>query len=258
MSHEADDIDMAAAAVIAALQLARDHGSATEALAESGIGLPDTSGLQDVESEYLRVLGGAALDNAVRQGMALGYLAGRIASRTPARTPMDPTAFLMDRDLVVKAAHGDSILHLPWVEQELFVGRQLPDIREIPTPIRSLAADRYRAGLKGERTEYAFTSYGHTYAVDVVPVRDESGSVAAVLAVAVHREGPQGDQPRLTAREREVLTLASHGLNYGEIAAELFVTHGTVKTHLANIYAKLEVRDMAAAVATALRTGQIE
>jgi len=54
------------------------------------------------------------------------------------------------------------------------------------------------------------------------------------------------------------LSLASEGLNYGEIAARLFVSHATVKAHLANIYAKLDARDMAAAVATALRTGQIE
>jgi hypothetical protein len=39
---------------------------------------------------------------------------------------------MMDRDLVVVDANGTSILRLPWFDRELFVGRQLPDITEIP------------------------------------------------------------------------------------------------------------------------------
>jgi DNA-binding NarL/FixJ family response regulator len=62
----------------------------------------------------------------------------------------------------------------------------------------------------------------------------------------------------LSSREAEVLTLASHGFSYAEIAEQLFVAPTTVKTHLSHIYAKLVVSDKAAAVACALRHGLIE
>ena len=69
---------------------------------------------------------------------------------------------------------------------------------------------------------------------------------------------PDGDAPTLSTRELEVLTLASHGFSYSDIARELVVSVATVKTHLAHIYAKLQVTDKAAAVARALRQGLID
>jgi DNA-binding CsgD family transcriptional regulator len=238
------------------VRFAREHGSATAALDATGINLPDITRFDGIEADYLRLLGQPALGDPVRQGIALGFLAGRTARRNCERTAPDPTAFLMDQDLVVRAATGQSILRLPWFEEQLFIGRQLPDIQEIPTPIRSLAVQKYRTALTGERTDYSFTSYGHTYSVDAVPIRDDEGSIAAVLAVAVPRQTQQDGLPQLTAREREVLTLASQGMNYSQIATQLFLTHATVKTHLAHIYAKLRVRDKA--VAVALRSGLID
>jgi DNA-binding NarL/FixJ family response regulator len=52
----------------------------------------------------------------------------------------------------------------------------------------------------------------------------------------------------LTGREREVLALIGHGKTNAEIAAELFVGEGTVKTHVNHVFAKLRLRDRAAAV----------
>lgn len=46
----------------------------------------------------------------------------------------------------------------------------------------------------------------------------------------------------LSAREREVATLAAKGLRNKEIANQLFVTEKTVKFHLTNIYKKLNTR----------------
>jgi ATP/maltotriose-dependent transcriptional regulator MalT len=62
----------------------------------------------------------------------------------------------------------------------------------------------------------------------------------------------------LTAREVEVLQLAARGIPGPQIAAELFVSLETVKTHFSNIYAKLGISDRAGAVAQALRLGLIE
>jgi DNA-binding NarL/FixJ family response regulator len=52
----------------------------------------------------------------------------------------------------------------------------------------------------------------------------------------------------LTSREREVLALIGRGKTNGEIAAELFVSEGTVKTHINHVFTKLALRDRAAAV----------
>ncbi len=57
----------------------------------------------------------------------------------------------------------------------------------------------------------------------------------------------------ITSREQDVLGLLSVGLSNRDIAARLCVSSGTVKTHLTNIYAKLEVRSRVQAVAEARR-----
>jgi DNA-binding NarL/FixJ family response regulator len=60
--------------------------------------------------------------------------------------------------------------------------------------------------------------------------------------------GPDAALDALTAREREVLSLIGQGKTNYEIAAELFVGEGTVKTHVNHVFAKLQLRDRAAAV----------
>jgi DNA-binding CsgD family transcriptional regulator len=54
---------------------------------------------------------------------------------------------------------------------------------------------------------------------------------------------------RLTAREREILELVAEGDTNGEIAARLWISSGTVRKHLDNIYAKLGVHTRTAAAA---------
>ncbi len=63
---------------------------------------------------------------------------------------------------------------------------------------------------------------------------------------------------RLTPRELEVLRLSAMGNSAGAMAAQLVIGESTVKTHLANLYAKLGVSDRAAAVAIAFRMGLID
>ena len=60
--------------------------------------------------------------------------------------------------------------------------------------------------------------------------------------------GRDRDLDALTSRELEVLALIGRGKTNGEIAAELFVSEGTVKTHINHLFTKLRLRDRAAAV----------
>ena len=59
----------------------------------------------------------------------------------------------------------------------------------------------------------------------------------------------------LSDRELEVLSLIAQGETNRGAAARLFISEATVKTHLLHIYAKLDVNDRAAAVATAFERG---
>ena len=61
--------------------------------------------------------------------------------------------------------------------------------------------------------------------------------------------------PALTAREREVLTLVAQGMSNPAIATRLFLSHKTVRNHVSNIFAKLQVADRAEAIIRARRVG---
>lgn len=63
------------------------------------------------------------------------------------------------------------------------------------------------------------------------------------------RRSPAAAVALLTPREREVLAWVARGKTNGEIAAVLYLSPGTVRKHLDNVYAKLDVGNRAGAVA---------
>ncbi|POX57159.1 DNA-binding response regulator [Streptomyces sp. Ru71] len=85
-----------------------------------------------------------------------------------------------------------------------------------------------------------------------------AGRSALAPAVAdrlLHRLRTPGTS--LTRRETEVLTLVADGLSNQAVARRLHLTEGTVKSHLARVYAKLGVDSRTAAVAVATDLGLI-
>jgi DNA-binding NarL/FixJ family response regulator len=69
---------------------------------------------------------------------------------------------------------------------------------------------------------------------------------------------PEQQQETLTEREKEVLVLVAQGLGNRKIAEELFVSEKTVKTHVANILQKLNVKSRTQAALYAIQTGLIK
>ena len=59
----------------------------------------------------------------------------------------------------------------------------------------------------------------------------------------------------LTQREEEVLELLTQGVTYKGVAAKLFISETTVKTHVNNIFQKLQVNDRTQAVLYAINNG---
>jgi len=76
-------------------------------------------------------------------------------------------------------------------------------------------------------------------------------ALAAKLADRVSGEA-------LSTREVEVLQRIAAGKSNKEIGAELFISEGTVKTHVKSIFSKLDVVSRTEAVATATRRGLIQ
>lgn len=96
---------------------------------------------------------------------------------------------------------------------------------------------------------------------DLVRAVESASQGQAVLSPAVAtRLMGQMRQPAtesLSNRELEVLELISRGSTNREAAKELFISEATVKTHLLHAYAKLGVKDRAAAVAVAFSRGYL-
>ena len=91
----------------------------------------------------------------------------------------------------------------------------------------------------------------------------------AIIAPGVTRRliGQFASQPRsgrkpleltgITDREREVLRLVGLGMSNAEIAAALYITTGTAKTHVARLLTKLDARDRVQLVITAYQAGLV-
>lgn len=91
----------------------------------------------------------------------------------------------------------------------------------------------------------------------IAAVRAAAAGESALAPVIASRllDRLRAPQVSLSSREIEVLELVAAGRSTTEVAAELFISETTVKSHLAHIFSKLDVSSRTAAVSAARRRG---
>ena len=119
--------------------------------------------------------------------------------------------------------------------------------------------DAFRAGASGFLLK---TSPPHQLVAAVRTVHDGDallapGSTRRLIEQAARPPAEVPALNQLTARERDVLLLLARGLTNAEIATQLVVEPSTVKSHVASLLAKLDLRDRVHAVVFAYESGLV-
>ena len=81
--------------------------------------------------------------------------------------------------------------------------------------------------------------------------------ISDIAARRAPRSRPDPALSELTEREREIMTLVAHGLSNADIAAQLYLSPLTVKTHVGRAMLKLHARDRAQLVVIAYQSGLV-
>jgi DNA-binding NarL/FixJ family response regulator len=123
--------------------------------------------------------------------------------------------------------------------------------------------DALRAGARGYLTKdaggaeirQALKQVLDNHAVIDPAVQHHVVDAIATLSLARPRRSLSPLPAGLTPREAEVLALIAAGMSNSEIAEQLVVSEGTVKSHINHLLAKIDARDRAQAVAFAYQRG---
>lgn len=180
-------------------------------------------------------------------------------------------------DLVARH-HPDAILldlHMPVMDGIEATRRLTAEHPEVAIVVLTTYADdrsvldTLQAGARSyltkdaDRRDIAHTLHSAAAGLSVLHPQVQATLLAAAQAGPRQSEEPPEQAPPaelpdgLTRREAEILTLIGRGRNNTEIAAELFLSGNTVKTHINRIFAKTGSRDRSAATRYAQRHGLI-
>ena len=158
--------------------------------------------------------------------------------------------------------HGPDVTLLDLRMPELDGVGAIKEIRELDETAHIIVLttydgdeDIYRA-IKAGAKAYLLKDTARDALVDCVRRVHAGETYLPPLLAAKLAERVSGET--LSAREIEVLRRIAAGKSNKEIGAELFISEGTVKTHVKSIFAKLDVVSRTEAVATATRRGLIQ
>jgi DNA-binding CsgD family transcriptional regulator len=165
------------------------------------------------------------------------------------------------RIMSLRLSPGEGMAGIAW-EMEIPIG--VANVGDAPGyPFREAAA---REGLRGA-VAVPIIAAGQVLGVislsgpDPLEMTDRLRATLTGIGHEVggflERRSGQWADGLLSAREVQILQLASAGLSGPAIAARLMISPATVKTHFEHIYAKYDVPDRVAAVAKAIRAGLI-
>jgi len=167
--------------------------------------------------------------------------------------------YLVDDDFVVISEDGlMKTVRRSLEEVGLRVVDGFGDDDERPVPARELAQlvliGSGSTGWPGRGTLTFKEGRSAGAPVVVVAMFDDEDSARAAMGSGPKAPAATGPNT-LTAREVEVMEALANGASTCDLARSLFISHKTVKNHLAHIYAKLGATSRTQAVATAVRLG---
>ncbi len=154
-----------------------------------------------------------------------------------------PNIVLMDLEL--PGMHG--------VEGIRRIKKLLPEVNILVISVHTnseLVFQALCAGASGYITKNA----GHSKILDAITEVKKGGApMSSQIARMVVQSFQKNTNSPLTSRETEVLELLAKGKSYSAIANDLFVHKETIKSHIKNIYGKLQVNSKADAIEKAIK-----
>ena len=154
-----------------------------------------------------------------------------------------PDIILMDLEL--PGMHG--------VEGIRRIKKMVPEVNIIVISVHTNSEMVFQALCAGA-SGYITKNAGHSKLLDAIAEVQRGGApMSSQIARLVVQSFQKNTDSPLTARETEVLELLAKGKSYTVIANELFVHKETIKSHIKNIYYKLQVNSKADAIEKALK-----
>jgi two-component system NarL family response regulator len=138
------------------------------------------------------------------------------------------------------------------VEAIIAIRKEFPEARVIVLTTFDLDEDIFRATQSGAQS-YLLKDTPEDELV--ATIRAVHAGKATLSEKVAERLALRRRRPDLSQRELEVLQQLAKGRTNKEIAAKLFISEETVKSHIKSLFAKLNVKDRTDAVITAFRHG---